>query len=165
MLHTINFERKFSRNYYKNLKLNLAEMRFTNYPLKTARGDIYPILFSNGEYEELLENNKYYFKPQGNASVTHLLGRLNPYSTYEVMIDKLADGASVGVYISIEKKLFLIAKRCNATLDICYKLGEECVKLGDCDYRDGMSVLFTLHRGMYIESYSKLNEVVKVVNM
>ena len=44
MVQNINFERKFSGNYYKNLKIRLAEMIFTNKPLKTARGDIYPTL-------------------------------------------------------------------------------------------------------------------------
>ena len=160
MIQNINFERKFSRNFYKNLKLPLAEMIFTNRPLKTNRGDIYPVIISEGRYSEDLVNNKYYFKPQGSAYTTHLIGRVNPYSSYEIAIDKLCDGAKAGIYISHKDNLFIYAKRVGSSAEIYYKLEENDVKIGSCDYCDDSAFIFTLHAGSFIETYVKIDDVI-----
>ena len=82
------FKRKFSTSLYKNLKLSLGEMSFARDFARTKRGDLYPVLSSDGEYTETVGGGKYHFDGR-NAEITRLLGGFFPYATYEAVIDDI----------------------------------------------------------------------------
>ena len=152
MLEETMFRRKFSLTLYKNRRLMLAEMKFGNKPLKTERGDIYPRLFEKGVFEENCSDGKYIFEPgNGFASAAHLMGRFNPYSTYEIAPAELPGEAKAGFLIAWpENMLYVYARREGGKAVFCVDYAGEHYCAGEIEYAEGMKFLFTFHAGIYI---------------
>lgn len=155
MLHQIEFKRKASCNNYKNKRLMLAEMRFGSLPLTTERGDLYPRLLENGSFQEACNHGIYHFTPcQGNAACARLVGRFNPYSTYDLALNSFPQGAKAGfVILWEERKLFVYARRQGDCTEFFYHLDGENIAIGTAAYKPGMHFLFTFHAGVYVETY------------
>jgi len=163
MLQNICFQRKCSCNYYKNRRLPLAEMSFGFLPLTTARGDIYPLVWGKGEYQELCDNGQYHFLPaNGLAASARLMGRFNPYSTYDLLPVELPSGAKAGFAIlRDERQLLVYAQRHDDNVDFFCQLDGQVAKTGSCSYAPGMHFLFTFHAGVFVEMYAELDGVIR----
>lgn len=162
-LETIKFSRKCSGNFRKNIGLMLARMDFGNLPLKTERGDIYPVVKSEGDFKDTCTLGYYSFQPEGAASCARLIGRFNPYSTYEIVPGDAACGAKIGVMISWEKEIKAYAEIGNGEAELFLEYEGEKASFGTCEYKKGDSFLFTFHAGIYFEAYVKDAAFVKTV--
>jgi len=162
MLREVNFERKFSRNLYKSERLMLSQMRFGELPLKTARGDIYPSLLSAGEFDEYCRGARYHFVPTANGGESvRLIGRFNPYSTYDIATEKLPRGSKFGVRITWkggELRIFAVMK--DTTAALFYRIGDKQQQFGECAFAEGMRLMVTFHMGRYIEVYTQCGDVI-----
>ena len=161
MLDKVSFERRFSRNFNKDKRLPLSEMRFGSLPLTTNRGDIYPRIFSRGEFSEECCGSNYVFSPKGKACCARLIGRFNPYSTYDILPSQLSYGARVGIYISFGKTLIVYAEVKGSIAEFSYSLDGDEVVLGECAYEEGMHLLFTYHAGSCVEIYTEKCGVIR----
>lgn len=157
MLENLSFNRKFSCNLYKSKKLALAAMTFGNLPLKTPRGDIYPTVFSRGDFSDTCSLGKYVFTPNANAACARLIGTFNPYSTYDIEPDALCEGAKVGIYLSYKSGLFVYGRLIGGKVNFSAELEGERYELGSADYKRGMHYLFTFHEGVFVEAYTSLD--------
>ncbi len=75
------FHRLFSLNMYKTHKLNLGKLSFNKDFINTDRGDLYPLLGSDNDSYEYIEDNKYFIK---KGKVKRLMGQFFPYATYDL---------------------------------------------------------------------------------
>ena len=165
MLQNITFQRKCSRNHYKDKRLSLAEMRFGHLPLTTDRGDIYPLLWSKGAFQERCEEGNYLFLPEsGTAACARLMGCFQPYSTYEVCPQELSPGAKVGFAVCWGERRLLAYVRLNGqNAEFFSELDGKAVSAGSCAYRPGMRFLFTFHAGVFVEMYCQEQDFIRHV--
>ena len=86
----MTFKRRFSLTLYKNRRLKLGEMSFLKDFVNDRRGDLYPVLLTQGDYQETVSGGRYAFvaRTEG-ARVTRLLGGHFPYATYEAVVEEL----------------------------------------------------------------------------
>lgn len=159
MLNNVEFKRKFSLNLYKSEKLMLSKMTFGNLPLKTNRGDIYPTVLENGSFSDTCIGGRYVFTPDKYSSTARLIGAYNPYSTYDVKIEKLPEGASAGIYVSFSGGLFVYGTREGERIKLELKLdGALRAEFGYADFAEGMHLIFTLHEGFIFDAYVKYED-------
>ena len=163
MLQEINFERKFSRNLYKTERLMLSQMRFGELPLTTARGDIYPSILGKGEFNEYCRDSRYHFVPTANGGESaRLIGRFNPYSTYDIAPEKLPRGAKFGLLVhwkDDELRIFAVKK--DTTAALFYRLGDTQEQFGECAFAENSRLMITFHMGRYIEVYTRTGDIIK----
>ena len=163
MFNTIEFKRKFSRNFYKSERMQLSEMKFGLLPLESKRGALYPTVRSFGKFNETL-NGSYNFTPKGGAAtIARLIGRFNPYSTYDIEVKKFPDGASVGILVRADNELISYAKREGDMLGFYYRLNGEEKRFGEFKSRGVDRILFTYHEGVYVDAYVQLGGVIHPV--
>lgn len=163
MIHTIDFKRKFSRNFYKSERMPLSEMKFGLLPLESKRGALYPTVRCEGKFSETL-NGSYNFSPKGGAAkIARLIGRFNPYSTYDIEVKKFPDGASVGILVSADNELLSYAKREGDTLGFYYRLNGVEKRFGEAGARGVERILFTYHAGIWLDAYVQRGGVIHPV--
>ena len=84
-LHNMKFKRKFSVNFFKNLKLPLSEMSFFKDFINDTRGDPYPLLDRDADTREYVSGGHYFVE----GAATRLMTDFFPYATYEVSLASL----------------------------------------------------------------------------
>lgn len=88
MLENLLFNRQFSLTLYKNKKLPLGEMSFFKDFVHDRRGNMYPLLDSDGAVSECVSDGRYRVSaPNGRA--VRLVGRFFPYASYEICLESL----------------------------------------------------------------------------
>ena len=60
ILSNVTFKRKFSFSAYKNHKIFMSEMTFTNDFVTDKRGDLYPVLYKSDDCQESVASNRYH---------------------------------------------------------------------------------------------------------
>ena len=91
-LNNIEFKRLFALNFYKNLRLNLAQMSLGKDFVTGKNGDPYPLLYkTENAVEELIRHT--YTVPTGE--VKRFLCRFFPYASYEISADVSSGSAGV----------------------------------------------------------------------
>lgn len=91
----MTFVRKFSMNFYKNLKISTAKMTFTSDFTDTERGDLYPIIKKDAGLTEYVRPAGY--TVSGSGSVERLFCSFFPWATYEIGFESL-DGKAGFVF-------------------------------------------------------------------
>lgn len=149
-LTDMTFHRRFSLNFYKNLKLKLGEMSFTKDFVNTTRGDLYPILDKSGVYTEKIAGNRYRFTSAGEGWITRLLGQFFPYATYEMTLDSL-DGDAGFTFILPENRTCSIGFTAHgASLEAYFRWnGEEERVPADGSFRSGIRLVVTVRRNAF----------------
>jgi len=85
-LHEMKFRRLFSVNFYKNLKLKLAEMSFCKDFVSDKRGDPYPLLGASEDHCESVAAGQYH---HAAGRTERLLCGYFPYATCDMTIAAL----------------------------------------------------------------------------
>lgn len=83
-IFSMNFKRKCSANFFKNLKMKLGEMSFSKDWVNDTRGDMYPIIKKSGCLEEKIEDFVYRASSESAFECERLLGQHFPYANYEL---------------------------------------------------------------------------------
>lgn len=101
----VTFRRLFSVSLRKKLRIKLAEMSFENDFTKTERGNLYPIVSSDNDVCEIIENGVY---SVSNGRMKRLMCGHFPFSEYSFSILKLCGKAgfsfvnsSADVYVDV----------------------------------------------------------------
>ena len=75
------FQRLFSFNMYKSLRLPLGHLSFDKNFINIERGDLYPLISKSLDGIEAVRDNKYIVE---SGKCERLMGRFFPYATYEL---------------------------------------------------------------------------------
>lgn len=144
------FRRRFSLNFYKNLKLKLGEMSFTKDFVNTTRGDLYPILASAGAYTEEVSEGRYRFTSAGEGRSSRLLGQFFPYATYEMTLHSLCGEAGF-TFILPEGRMVAVGFASRGTLleAYCRQCGEEERVAVGTGFKSGIRLVVTVRRNAF----------------
>lgn len=88
----MNFKRKFSLNFRKDLRLPMAKMTFTSRFLETDRGDLYPVISRTEGAEEYASLHGYSVVAEG-GHVERLMCEFFPFATYSMTVKELSGTA------------------------------------------------------------------------
>lgn len=99
------FHRLFSKTMYKNVKLPLGEMTFTQDFVADSRGDMYPLIAHSEDCAESVENNAYRVQ-RGFAE--RCMGGYFPWASYEVTASSKAGQWGFSFYIPDGKVTLLL---------------------------------------------------------
>ncbi len=110
-LWEMEWKRKFSVNFYKNLKLKLAEMSFFKDFLHDRRGDPYPSLMHG---EEKLSGGHYFAKNSERYFCSFF-----PYATYDMKLHALDGACGFGIHAKLgDVKILLLQE--NGALSVLF---------------------------------------------
>lgn len=124
-----NFKKRFSINFYRNLKLPMGEMSFHKDWLNTdGRGDPYPLTANDGVLCEALGGERYTVAFGGCGSVRRLLGAYFPWNTYDISYESLH--GSIGVEVTSPLGNSSVTLSDDGMLTVKYAGKEECVSVG-----------------------------------
>jgi len=141
------FRRRFSVNFYKNLRFGLCEMTFSKDFVNTKRGDPYPILSKNGEFSENISGGRYTFASADGGCITRLLGQFFPYASYEMKLESLDGQAGFTFCLPGERLFFLGLSHKNGRLAAVYGCCGQKEEYGlDAEFFAGLSFIVTLRR-------------------
>lgn len=138
----------------KSIRLALSKMTFGDAPLKTERGDIYPVLLGEGEFSDICCEGEYVFTPNASACCARLIGNFNPYSTYDIAVSELCEGGKVGIYLSYKNGFLALGERVGEKMQISALFGGKTYKFGEAAYSSGMHLMFTFHEGSMFDAYT-----------
>ena len=153
-LHKMKFRRLFSVNFYKNLKLKLAEMSFYKDFVNDKRGDLYPLI-ENTECNESV--NCGYYCAAGKRSERLFCSHF-PYATYEVTINNLDGNCGFG-FLTPLGKVEILLKNNNGKILLLFDKEEIVVDRG---FECGMSLVVTARKNnfeIYLD-YGKMPEFI-----
>lgn len=155
------FHRKFSRNLYKEKRMNLCSMTFSN-RLLNPRGDLYPVTSQSGEYSEDFSNGNYIFSSKGLSHISRLMGGLFPYSTYEVKMYEIPSCGRCGfAFDHVRDSVIVCLVFKNGKADIEFtRNGRVEIVLQNTDFSCSDSLMVTLHHGKYFDIYKKSGEYI-----
>ena len=153
-LHKMKFKRLFSVNFYKNLKLKLAEMSFYKDFVNDKRGDLYPLIENTGCNESA---NGGYYRTDGKKA-ERLFCSYFPYATYEATIDNL-DGKCGFGFVTPLGKVEILLKNNSGKLLLLFD--EEEIAIAR-NFERGISLLITVRKNnfeIYL-NYGKMPEFI-----
>ena len=144
-LHEMDFKRRFSVNFYKNLTLKLGEMSFSkDFVKEKKRGDLYPVLDAAPSSYEEIRNHCWHT----TGKVTRLLGQHFPYATYEMKIEKLTRSAAF-VFTSPTAKAEIGLKQTRDGLFAYCVNGEEKLIPAGVKFTPGLGLLVSARGGFF----------------
>ena len=140
-LHEMKFRRKFSVNFYKNLKLKLGEMSFYKDFINDRRGDLYPIIGKSQNCDECVRGGHYFV----NGRAERLIGGHFPYATCEAVIEEL-DGTCGFGFNTPKGRAEVLLKNDGGRLSFVFD-GEEFPT--DKGFEWGMSLVVTARKNNF----------------
>jgi len=154
-LHEMDFKRRFSVNFYKNLTLKLGEMSFSkDFVKEKKRGDLYPILEAAPNSYEEIRNHSWHT----TGKITRLLGQHFPYATYEMTISKLTGSAGF-TFASPAAKAEIGLKQTRDGLCVYCVNGEEKLVPAGIRFAPGMGLLVTARCGFFDVYFRKTDGI------
>lgn len=144
-LHEMNFKRRFSVNFYKNLTLKLGEMSFSkDFVKETKRGDMYPVLEKDANAYEEIRNHCWHT----TKKITRLLGQHFPYASYEMKIENLTGRAGF-TFTSPTAKVEIGLKQTRDGLFAYCMNGEEQIHPAGVQFTPGLGLVVTARCGNF----------------
>lgn len=144
-LHEMDFKRRFSVNFYKNLTLKLGEMSFSkDFVKEKKRGDLYPVLEAAPNSYEEIRNHTWHT----TGKITRLLGQHFPYATYEMTIEKL-NGFAGFTFTSPTARIEIGLKQTKNGLCACCVNGDEQIIPAGIRFTPGLGLLVTARCGNF----------------
>lgn len=139
----LSFNRRFSVNLYKNLRLEAGQMSMYKDWVNDNRGDPYPLMLKEGDITERVSGAKYTVSSEKGGKVARLLGGFMPIYTYEFKI-RDAESCRMGFVLeSGDKKVSVMLENSENAVVIA---GEECYEF-DCKAKRGDVCSVTFRHG------------------
>ena len=150
----LEFKRKFSFGYYKNLKIKLGKMSFLSDFINTDKGDLYPVIYRSEDCKERVENGQYVVE---SGNVERLFCQFFPFATYSLFAS--ANGA-VGFAFSLPfaKAYVTVKNGC-----VCYECGEHKEEIDAPIFANKDFTLIVSCRPSAFDIYAEIDEKTQYV--
>ena len=153
----MTFIRKFSMNLCKNLNVPLSKMTFTSDFTNTERGNLYPIIDTEGDITENVHSGVY--STTGNGFTERLMAEFFPYATYKMNICSV-DGYAGFVFASAESKVKIVVEYDGWESTITASHGDVSTNVHlPCDIDDDFSFIVTARPGFFDVYVSKSDRI------
>lgn len=159
-LHDLHFRRRFAKNLYRSLFLDMGGMCLTqDFTKEDKRGAPYPVINSSGMIAESVSCGNYVLSSQVGGSVSRLIGNFFPYCTYSFKIHELCK-AELGFSVTYDGGSLVCTIRSDDKAKITFL--EKEILLSDAHIAVGDTVEFTFRAGG-ISIYQKRNNVTRLL--
>ena len=141
-LHNMKFRRRFSANFFKNLKLPLSEMSFFKDFINDNRGDPYPLLDKGADTREYVAGGHYFV----DGTAERLMGDFFPYATYEVTLAALEGSCGFGFRTPLGDAHVLVTADSDGKLSLVFDGVETPTER---KFQPDMALLVTARRNIF----------------
>lgn len=159
-LYDLHFRRRFARNFYRSMFLDLGGMCLTqDFTKEDKRGAPHPVINSSGKIGESVNDGRYFLESDEGGCIHRLIGGFFPYATYSFKLCELSL-AEVGFSVTYGGGSLVCTVSSNEKASIIFR-GQQ-ILLADAHFLPEDILEFTFRAGG-ISIYLKRNNVTRLL--